>query len=507
VSRRREIAMRLALGASRRRLVQQLLVESMVLALLASGVALLFNFWLNMILNRIRIPNSEMTFQLEPDFRLLLYGLALAVATSMLCGLVPALQATRPRLVPALKDEVQEFGHRRFTLRSFLVTGQVAVSVVLLVTAGLFLRSLLEIGRARPGFEVDHTLVVSVNLVMGQRTGDQEKLFFEQAMDRLEAVPGAWSASCAGIVPLSFAASGDRLRLEGQEDGPGVAAYLNVVGRRYFETLGIPVLRGREFGPGDREGVAPVAIVNEAFLRRYSRMSGPDNDPLGKRLIQGEGPDRRFLEIVGVVADSKYLSLGEAPEPQVYLSYLQPQQVRRVRTLLLRTSGPPAAALVPAKRAITDLDRSAEVEAQTMKEHVARALWPSRIGTLVLGSLGVLGLLLAMVGLYGVMSYAVSRRTSEIGIRMALGASRGLVSWMVLKDGLILLGAGVVIGLAIAALASGPLAMFLASTVSPTDPVTLIGVLVLMALVGTAASLVPARRATAVDPAVVLRRE
>jgi putative ABC transport system permease protein len=507
VNRRREIAMRLALGASRRRLVQQLLVESMVLALLASGVALLFNFWLNMILNRIRIPNSEITFQLEPDFRLLLYALSLAIATSLLCGLVPALQATRSRLVPALKDEAQEFGHRRFTLRNFLVGGQIAVSVVLLVTAGLFLRSLLEIGGARPGFDVDHTLVLSVNLVRGQHTGEQEKLFFEQAMNRLEAVPGVQSASCAGIVPLSFATSGDRLWLEGQEDGPGVATYLNVVGRRYFETLGIPVLRGREFGAGDREGVAPVAIVNEAFIRRDSDRSRPHGDPLGKRLVQGEGRDRRFLEIVGVVADSKYLSLGEAPEPQVYLSYLQPQQVRRVRSLLLRTVGPPAAALAPVKKAITDLDRSAELEVQTMKEHVARAFWPSRIGALVLGSLGGLGMLLAMVGLYGVMSYAVSRRTSEIGIRMALGASRGLVLWMVLKDGLILLGVGGGIGLAFAALATGPLAMFLASTVSPRDPATLISVLLLIALVGAAASFVPARRATGVDPVVALRRE
>jgi predicted permease len=506
VSRRREIAMRLALGASRCRLVQQLLVESMVLALLASGVALLFNLWLNMVLNRIQIL-AGMTFQLEPDFRLLLYALSLAIVTSLLCGLVPALQATRSRLVPALKDEAQEFGHRRFTLRSFLVAGQVAVSVVLLVMGGLFLRSLLEIGGARPGFDVDHTLVLSVNLVRGQHTGEQEKLFFEQAMDRLEAVPGARSASCAGIVPLSFASSGDRLWLEGQEDGPGVATYLNVVGRRYFETLGIAVLRGREFGAGDREGVAPVAIVNEAFIRRCSDKWGPDADPLGKRLVQGEGRDRRFLEIVGVVADSKYLSPGEAPEPQVYLSYLQPQQVRRVRSLLLRTAGPPATVLAPAKRAIVDLDRSAEVQVLTMSDHVSRAFWPSRIGVLVLGSLGGLGLLLAMVGLYGVMSYAVSRRTSEIGIRMALGASRGLVLWMILKDGLILLGVGGLIGLAIAALATGPLAMFLASTVSPTDPATLISVLLLIALVGAAASFVPARRATGVDPVVALRRE
>jgi predicted permease len=507
VSRRREIAMRLALGAGRRRLVQQLLVETMVLALLASCVALLFNLWLNMVLNRIQIPNSEMTFQFEPDFRLLLYALSLAIVTALLCGLVPALQSTRSRLVPALKDEAQEFGHRRFTLRNFVVAGQVAVSVVLLVTAGLFFRSLLEIGGARPGFDVDHTLVLNVNLVRGQHPGEQEKLFFEQAMDRLEGVPGAQSASCAGVVPLSFAASGDRLWLEGQEDGPGVATYLNVVGRRYFETLRIPVLRGREFGAGDRENVAGVAIVNEAFIRRYSHTAGPDAEPLGKRLIQGEGLDRRSLEIVGVVADSKYFSLGEAPEPQVYLSYLQPQQVRRVRSLLLRTAGSPAAALAPAKRAIADLDPSAEVQVQTMSDHVSRAFWPSRIGALVLGSLGGLGLLLAMVGLYGVMSYAVSRRTSEIGVRMALGASRGLVLWMVLKDGLILLGVGAVIGLAIAALATGPLAMFLASTVSPTDPATLISVLLLIALVGVAASFVPACRATGVDPVVALRRE
>jgi predicted permease len=268
LSRRREIAMRLALGAGRRRLVQQLLVETMVLALLASCVALIFNFWLNMVLNRIQMPNSEMPFQFEPDFRLLLYAMSLAIVTSLLCGLVPAIQSTRSRLVPALKDEAREFGHRKFTLRNSLVAGQVAVSVVLLVTAGLFLRSLLEIGGAHPGFDVDHTLVLRVNLVRGQHTGEQEKLFFEQAIDRLEAVPGARSASCAGIVPLSFATSGDRLWLEGEEDGPGVATYLNVVGRRYFETLGIPVLQGREFGAGDREGVAAVAIVNEAFIRR-----------------------------------------------------------------------------------------------------------------------------------------------------------------------------------------------------------------------------------------------
>lgn len=505
--RQREIAMRLALGAGRLRLVRQLLTESLLLAAAASSAGLLLNMWVTGLFARLPISRAGgISVAPLPDVSLLLYGAAIATAATLLCGLAPALQGTRVDLIPALKDESARTGYRRFSLRSYLVAGQVAISTVLLITGALFLRSLLAIAGATPGFDVDHTIVARINLAKGKSPGAADTLFFEQAMSRVEEIRGVRSASCAGIVPLSFSTSGGRFWVDGREDEQGVPAYLNVVGRRYFETLGISLLRGREFQTSDGAGAPPVAIVNETFARRIFHGSGLDSSPIGARLVYGEGGDRRSLEIVGIVGDSKYFSLGEAPEPQVFLSYLQPHSVRRVRSLLVRADNP-GAALTPLKRALLELDPSAELEIQTMRDHLSRAFWPSRIGAYVLGGLGVVGLLLAMVGVYGIVSYAVTRRRPEIGIRIALGASRPAVLRLILWEGLRLVGSGVAAGAVISALATKPLAAFLASGVGPTDPASFIGVLVVLLSVGMAAVFIPAYRATKVDPMVALRYE
>ena len=318
-ARRREMAMRLAVGAGRRRLVRQLLTESLLLASAASLAGLVLNIWAARLLSRLPISMSgAVPLDLAPDARVLVFAASVATAATLLCGLAPAVHGTRFDLVPALKDESRTAGSRRFSLRRLMVSGQVAVSTLLLVVGALFLRSLAAISTAAPGFDVEHTIVARVELPRGKYTGPTEQAFMENAMSRLEAIPGVRSATCAGIVPLGFAASSAILRVDGREDSTGLKASLNVVGRRYFETMSIPVLRGREFQATDRTGAPAVAIVNEAFVRRFFPGSWPERSPVGTRVVRGEGSERDTLEIVGVVGDSKYFSLGEVPEPQVY---------------------------------------------------------------------------------------------------------------------------------------------------------------------------------------------
>jgi len=249
-----------------------------------------------------------------------------------------------------------------------------------------------------------------------------------------------------------------------------------------------------------------VDVIRHSRKESCARRYFPADDPVGRQLVLGEGKDL-LVEIVGVVRDSKYLSLGEAPTPMLYLASLQPQPFRRVDSLLVRTAGPPGAAVASIKKVIAELDPSAEIEIRTMRDTLSLALFPSRAGAVLLGSLGALGLLLTVVGLYGVMAYSVSRRTSEIGIRVALGASRAGVLRMVMKDGLILICCGAAAGLVIALVAAVPLKLFLAAEVGTADPISFAAVLLILALVGGAACLVPGRRATKVDPITALRCE
>jgi predicted permease len=432
--------------------------------------------------------------QLNPDFRVVLYAIAAALLTALLCGLAPALQSTRPAVTAGLKLEERNVIHHRFTLRNALVVAQVAVSLTLLITSFLFLRSLMRIGSVEPGFNVDHLLTAKIRLDRSRYTSQQQSQFYKQALEHVEALPGVLSGSLASIVPLV----GDRIggMVDIEMGGSRLPINVNQIGPRYFETMAIPLLHGREFSATDRDA---VVIVNETFAKRY--LAG--KNPLGAHARSARPgsayPNQPWREIVGVARDIKFITLGEDPTPVLY--EMGGYQIHA------RVAGSPAMLLKTLKQTVAEMDRTATVEAKPMRESMAFAFVPSRIGAILLGAMGTLGVLLVMIGLYGVMSHAAQRRTREIGIRMALGAERSSVLRMVIRDGLALVVVGVAIGLVASAVLTRPLSAFLASGVSTTDPLTFGAAAVLLALVGMTASYFPARRASKVDPMVSLRYE
>ena len=488
VNRQREIAVRLALGASGADILRHLLAESFVLASLGTAAGLLVSMWATAALPAIPLPVAfPIELRLESDWKLLAYVAGLAFLCTVACGLTPAWQALKTSFASGLGDRSSQGAQGRLTLRNVLVVGQVAGSCALLVVASMFLRSLQYMSHVDPGFAVDSILNVKL---------DPEPSL-DTALQTMAQVPGVESVSGALLVPLS----GDGWITEAEFESSRVPVHANGVLEGYFETMKIPLLEGRGFLPTDRAGSAKVGIVNQTFARRHFASTGA----IGRTIRLMAGPDKQeIFQIVGVVADTKYNTLGEDQRLLVYRPLRQASM--GAVTLHLRTAGPPTAVMTSVRAAAASLDRNAVVEMQTMRDALAVALLPGRMAAVLLGSIGVLGLLLAVIGLYGTLAYAVSRRTAEIGIRMALGASRGEVLGMVMRDGSTLVIAGVIGGFVLAALASLPLGQFVAG-VQLTDPFTLLPVAALMMVVGAAASVIPARRATRVDPIVALRYE
>jgi predicted permease len=505
--RRREIAIRVALGASRARLMQQLLTEGLWLALFgtACGLALMAAVVGQLASVSLPIP-LPLELHTGFDARVLGYSLVMLVVTTVLCSFAPALEATRPSLVPALKQEDPQYVHRRWTLRALLVIGQVAVALVLLLTALLFLRNLTRARGADPGFNTSTTLAAQIGFVEGRYTRETRAAFLESAVARLRAQPGVERAAYTSGLPLTLRSgmtTGVDLRIaEGGAEFP--AQYeVNLVGPEYFAAMGIRVTRGREFRTSDGPGAPIVAIVNEEFARRYA----PGGDLIGRHLLL-PGPGASYpAEVVGVVANSRYRTIGEEQKAAVYEPYLQRGNRGRIVHLVVRTKGDPAAAVTDVQRILTQMDPSAAVDVQTMRSMLAFAFMPSQVGAALLGIVGTIGLALAMVGLYAVMSYSVGRRTAEIGIRMALGASRAAVLRLVLSDAAILAGGGIVLGLGIATFVTRPLAMFLVRDLSASDPVSFGATAVLLVFVSLAAAWTPARRAIRIDPATALRHQ
>jgi predicted permease len=437
--------------------------------------------------------------------RLLLVFLALLIVTTALCGLLPALQVTRPSLVPALKHDEPRFGRRRWTLRTLLVIGQVAVALVLLLTGVLFLRNLGRAHHLDPGFDTAQTIVAQISFVEGRYTPETRAAFLHEATERLTAIPGIRSATFARGVPLTMR-SGVRTGTDLQRgDGVRFRAFYdgNFVGPDYFVTMGIPVVKGREFLTTDRDGAPRVAAINEEFARRHF----PDRDPLGQQLLLPGATDPYAVEIVGIVGNSKSRTIGEEQQAAVYESFLQRGNRGRFVHILARTAGRPDAIVRDVDGVLNAMDRSAAIDVAPMRSALGFAFLPSQIGAALLGALGVLGLGLAMVGLYATIAYSVSRRTGEIGIRMALGATRGAVLRMILRDAALFAAIGIGIGVACASLITQPLAIFLVAGLSPGDPATFAGTAVLLFVVSLAAASGPARRATRIDPVAALRRE
>ena len=496
-ARSQEIAVRLALGANRSRLVRQLMTENVVLSLIGGALGVVIALWSLRVIWSTR-PAFTPQNVVEPslDGTVLAFTLGVSLLTGIIFGLAPAIQASRANVVGALKDNTRSAGRRRrtFGLGNLLIVGQVALSLVALITAALFLRSSQAAARIDPGFDTEHVAVM--NVTPGQQGYDQPRAeqFYRDVATAVRALPGVTAASWATNLPL-FGFVQRSLFPEGKESAPPVLTTTIDVDVGYFSTTGITLVRGRDFREADRTG-PPVAIVNETMARRY----WPGDEAIGKRFRFYTETDYR--EVIGIVETVKYGTLGEDPQPAAYRPL--PQVYSDAAVLFVRAAGDPAATIEPVRRLIHQHDPRMPVQnPQVVKDVISQSLWAVNLAAGLLGVFGVLALVLACVGLYGVMSYSVGQRTREIGLRMALGAGRHAVLALVLRQGLSLVGAGVVVGVAGALAASRLVGTLLFA--SPSDPVSFVGASAALVAVALVASLVPARRASRVDPIIALR--
>ena len=500
--RRKEIGIRLAVGASRSRLVRQLLTESVLLSLAGGGVGLLVALWTNQFVASIRLPTDiALLFDLRIDWRVLVFTLALSLLTGIAFSLIPALQSSKPELVPALKDENSFAGFRRSRLRNGLVIAQIALSLVLLISAGLIVRSLQAAQQMRPGFNPENAVALSFDLGLQGYDDARGRAFYRRVMERAAAIPGVRSVAATDVLPLALDYSSNTIYIEGQpvrskSEMPLAIPYSASPG--FFKTMGM-TLRGRDFLPNENQKDSRVAVVNETFARRFF----PGQDPIGKR-YNHSGPNDPFWQITGVVPDGKYNTLGEEPKAVVYrpLRYFDSQF-----TLVARTAGDARAVLAELRRAIQELDPTLPIyDAKTLTEHMNIPLFPAKMAAGILAGFGGLALLLAAVGIYGVMSYVVAGRRREIGLRMALGAQAGDVLKLILGQGMLLAIVGTLIGLTIG-LGGTRLLKTLLYGVSAADPMTFVVVTALLGSVTFLACWLPALRATRVDPMHALRAE
>jgi putative ABC transport system permease protein len=505
--RRKEVAIRLALGAKRMRLIRQLLTESVLLSVIGGAAGLLLAYW---CLGALATADLPLPFPIDDavslDPRVLAFTAVLALATGVLFGLAPAIQATRADVVPVLKNELvpSASGARGisayFTLRQILVVAQVAASLVALVAAGLFLRDLRHAQQVDPGFETAGVLVMNFNLGREGYTPERGQVFFEQIAERAAALPGVKGAAIAQVPPLAGGFSRSVFP-EGADTTTRdrVLVQVNTVGLGYFQTIGIPIVRGRDFTRGDTAASSKVVVVNETMAQQFWKQ----DEPLGKR-FKFFG-DKDYTTVVGVARDSKYNAVAEDPQPFIY----QPlsQNYTPAAALHVRGSGDAASLAAPVRGEVRQLDPTlALFDVRTLEEQVSQSLQPQEMNVVLLTVFGVLALLLASIGLYGVASYSVSQRTREIGVRMALGAQPSNVLKLVLGHGLALVGVGLLTGLVLAYVTAG-FAGALVVGVNPHDPTTYIVTSAVLGTIALLASYIPARRATRIDPLIALRTE
>ena len=504
LARRREIGIRLALGAGRFRLVRQLLTESLVLALAAGAVGMLVALWGRDLVMKV-LPPTQFPIGLDLVITpgVLLFALAVTLVTSLLFGLMPAVQASRPDVVPSLKDTIGSEPGRRSRLQSALVVSQVALALVSLVCAGLFMRSLQASRSADVGFRSpEQVLLVSTDLQLAGVPDSQRAAVVNRLLDAVRAVPGVAVASVASDVPLGFGGASWRgMFPEGYQPAPdeNMAMLYSMVGPDYFRAMDLPILRGRPISDEDRAGAPPVMVVNERFAERY----WPGQDPVGRRVRLGF--DGTWFTVVGLAKQGKYASLTEAPVPMAWMSLLQ--EARSGLTLHVRTTGEPPALTATLRAVFQSVSADLPfLDVRTMHEHMQAAVVAQRLGAIMLAGFGLVALALSAMGIYGVLSFGVRQRTREIGVRVALGAARRDVMGLVVGRAVRLAGLGLALGLA-AALGAAQLLRSQLIGVSPRDPVTFLAIAALLGVVALAAAVIPARRASRVDAMVALRSE
>jgi predicted permease len=511
VARRREIAVRLAIGASRSRLVRQMLTEALVWSSLGAAVGVLLAGWGSRALVTLMSTWKEpIALDVSPNWRVLTFTLVLAFLTTALSAVLPGLRATRLDPNAALKDGGQVGGSllRRWSLDKALVGAQVALTVLLLVGAALFVRSLQRVLAQDAGFEQRNLLVLSTEAMAAGYKDARLTTFYAGLLERLGTLPGVESASLSWYPPISddMGHWTQSIAVDGAPVQPGGERYVyfNAVSPEYFRTLGIRLLRGRPFAPADTDAAPNVVIVNESLARRYF---GAD-DPVGRRISIGRHTSRQDLQIVGIVSDAKYQRLQEITRSIAYLPCAQLFEMTAGVNLVaeIRAAGGAAAVSERLKREVHALDAGVPVRIETVADRIDASLVRERVIAILAVVLGLSALTLACAGLFGLLSYAVSRHTREIGLRLALGATRTTVLWTVLRESLAVAAFGIAIALPAAAVL-GRFARALLFQITPLDPVSLLGSSVVMLALAACAGLIPARRAARLDPAVALRME
>jgi putative ABC transport system permease protein len=507
-TRRREFAIRTAIGARRGRILRQLLAESTLLSVCGGALGLLPALWGADLLTRTGIEDFPKLQDVQPDLTVIMFAIGISLLTGLLFGIIPALNLARIEVGEALKNLNAAFasGSVRHKARSVFIVAEVALSLVLLVGAGLLLRSLMHLRLTGPGFQPDS--VLTMRLTLGDdkyNSAEPMASFIDRYLQDAKALPGVQFAAAGNTVPLMSDLNISGVQIENMPRDPnhGPAAARLKASPDYFRALGIPVKRGRAFSDADRRGATPVVIINETFARRYYN----GEDPIGKRMRLGSRGKREFpwMTVVGVVGDVRASRMTAKVGATFYMPIAQ--EPESSLALVVRTAIPPEQLAEPMRKMVLSLDPDEPVYGvQTMTQVVATSIASERVATILVTGFASLAMMLALMGIYSVVSYSVASRTRDIGIRMALGAQASDVLSLLMKQALSLVGIGIAIGIAGAYGVSQALTSLLHG-VSPTDPATFAGTLVLMAITATVASLIPARRALRLDPIRALRQE